>query len=123
MANDTYDDSDMWQSASDARLDRPKDPMMDDVETVQRGDHRAMAELALAHQEAKEEVMNNRNISCMVMIGGKACDPELELRLSELEGQKEQAYTQIKKLCAVKLAGVLAHHLGKSFHVSTLSHT
>lgn len=122
MANDTYTDQELWESAADARADRPKDPMMDDVESVQSKYHEAMAQVALAHQEEKERLEENRNINCVVMINGQACDPELELRRAELEGYKEEAYKNIKRICAIKLAGVLAHHLGKTYHVSQHHH-
>ena len=122
MATDTFDDRELWDMANEASLDRPADPMMDDVETVQRGYHKAMAELALAHQEARENLFNQRQIYAMAIIKGECCDPELDLRMAELEGCKQEAQANIKRVCAVKLASVLAYHLSKSFHISPTTH-
>jgi hypothetical protein len=108
---DTFDDTDLWQMASEARLDRPTDPMQDDIESAARMYHRKMAEFQMAHQEAKQEAVANRQCYCMVMIGDRACDPALELRLSELDGYKEQAIGHLKQICTCHMAGILAHYL------------
>lgn len=108
---DTFDDSELWQMAADAALDRPENPLHDDLETEQRIFHRHMAELALQHYEEVQRAIENRQCYAFVMINGKACDPELELRLSELEGLKEQAIERMKGVLAMRTASILVHHL------------
>jgi hypothetical protein len=105
---DSFSNEDLWQMATEAP--QPATPIQDDMESVLRIYHKKMAELALAHHEEKDRALSERHIHCMVMINGKACDPELELRLAELEGFKEQAIMQMKRICAMQMASVLLHH-------------
>lgn len=122
MANEYFTDEDMNEMAAEARLDRPADPMEDDLESVSRKYHEAMAKFQVAHHSAKEEAVANRQCYSLVMIGGKACDPELELRIAELEGMKEQAMEHIRTISKARTAKVMLHHMGQRFFVSPLSH-
>ena len=122
MVNDIFDDSDLIEMASEARLDRPKDPMMDDLETVSRSFHKAMCELALLHQAEKERARVEHSCHALVSIRGEYVDPELELRIAELDGFRDEVVINLKGLCAKQTADVLAYHLGKTFHVSQFHH-
>jgi hypothetical protein len=122
MANDTFDDSDLWQMASDAALDRPADPLHDDLETISRSFHKAMCELALLHQAEKERARVEHSCHALVMIGGEYIDPELDLRIAELDGFRDEAVINLKGLCAKRTADVLIYHLGRTFHISKPNH-
>lgn len=110
MANDTFTDEDLWQMRDESQME-PVTPFQDDVESVLKEYHAKMAELALAHQEEKERIFADRTAYTFVIINGKPCDPELDLSLSKLEGWKEQAQLEMKRICALKMASVLCYHL------------
>lgn len=107
----TYDDQELNDIAAEARLDRPTDPLQDDVLCVQSLYHKNVAAFQLAHQEAKEEAEANTVCICPVIIDGRVYNPELKNRLAELEILKVQALAHMKRICAVQMAGVLCHYL------------
>jgi hypothetical protein len=107
---DTFSDEDLWDMASDAALDHGT-PLQDDTESVMRPFHRRMADLANRHHQAKQHLLATRQCFTMVLIGGKACDPELDLRLSELQGKKELIQFRYEEERDAAMRPVLDHHV------------
>lgn len=105
-----FTQADMHLMALDASLDSPDDPMLDDLLSANKKYHREMAQYAVKHQRLKEHARQQRNSYALVLIGGEYCDPELDLRLAELEGKKEEERQKMLEVYRHRMDCILSHY-------------